>query len=52
VSLLDVGYDDPIVWVPMQRVYGESLRSRLARTGEVTAPLAMAWLGQAGDRGG
>jgi len=47
VALLDLGYDDSVAWVAMQREYGESLRSRLARTGAVPAPLAMAWLGQA-----
>jgi serine/threonine protein kinase len=46
VSLINVGYDDPIAWVAMRRELGESLRSRLARTGAVPVPLAMAWLGQ------
>jgi serine/threonine-protein kinase len=46
-ALIDAGYDDPIAWVAMRRELGESLRSRLARTGAVPVPLAMAWLGQA-----
>jgi len=47
VPVLDTGYDDPVAWVMMPRERGESLRSRLARTGAVPVRLAMAWLGQA-----
>jgi serine/threonine-protein kinase len=47
VALLDHGYDEPTAWAVMPRLVGESLRSRLARTGAVTPAEAMTWLGQA-----
>jgi serine/threonine protein kinase len=47
VALSDVGYDEPIAWVVMPLLVGESLRTRLARAGAVAPAVAMAWLGQA-----
>jgi serine/threonine-protein kinase len=48
ISLADHGYDPPTAWAVMPLLVGESLRTRLARTGPVVTPaVAMAWLAQA-----
>jgi serine/threonine-protein kinase len=47
VPMHGYGYDEPIAWVAMPLLVGESVRTRLARVGAVAPALAMAWLGQA-----
>ena len=47
VAVLGYGYDEPVVWLVMPLLAGESVRERLARVGPVTPAVAMAWLAEA-----
>jgi serine/threonine-protein kinase len=47
VALVDHGYDEPIAWVVMPLLVGESVQTRLGRIGALDPATTMAWLRQA-----